>query len=50
MFQYDNLIDGENVIEDKPVLNNKEQAMLATENSGLEFGPVGKSRAAGEVI
>jgi hypothetical protein len=38
MFQYDNLIDGENVIEDKPVSSNKEQAMMTAENSGLEFG------------
>jgi hypothetical protein len=50
MTQYENLIDGENIIEDKPVSSNEEQAMLAAENSELEFGPVGESRAAGEVI
>ncbi len=50
MTQYENLIDGENVIEDKPVSSNEEQAMMAAENSGLEFGTVGKSPAAGELI
>jgi hypothetical protein len=50
MTQYENLIDGENIIEDEPVSSNKEQAMLAAENSRLEFGTVGKSRTAGEVI
>jgi hypothetical protein len=50
MTQYKNLIDGENVIEDELVLSNEEQAMLAAENSGLEFGPVGKSHTTGEVI
>jgi hypothetical protein len=50
MTQYENLIDGENIIEDKPVLSNKEQAMLVAENSGLDFGPIGESRVAGETI
>jgi hypothetical protein len=50
MTQYENLIDGENVIEDEPVLSDKERAMMAAENSGLEFGAVGKSHTAGEVI
>ncbi len=50
MTQYENLIDVENVIEDKPVLSDEEQAIMAAENSGLEFGTVGESRAAGEVI
>jgi hypothetical protein len=50
MTLYENLIDGGNLIEDEPVLSNKEQAMMAAENSGLEFGTVGEVRAAGEVI
>jgi hypothetical protein len=50
MTQYENLIDGENVIENKPVSSNEEQAMIVTENSGLEFGTVGESCATGEVI
>ena len=50
MTQYENLIDGEDVIEDKPVLSNEERAMMEAGNSGLEFGTVGKLRAAGEVI
>jgi hypothetical protein len=47
MTQYENFIDGENIIENEPVLSDKEQTMLAAENSGLEFGTVGKSRTAG---
>ena len=31
MTQYENLIDGEDVIKGKPVSNNEEQAMLAVE-------------------
>ncbi len=50
MTQYENLIDGENVIEDKPVSSNEERAMMAAENSGLEFGTVDESCATGEVI
>ncbi len=50
MTQYENLIDGENVIENEPVTSNKERAMMAAENSGLEFGTMGESWAAGEVI
>ena len=50
MTQYENLIDGENVIEDKPVLRDKEQAMMVAENSVLEFETVGESRAAGKAI
>ncbi len=50
MTQYENLIDGENVIEDEPVLINEERAMMAAENSGLEFGTLGISRASGKVI
>jgi hypothetical protein len=50
MTQYENLINGENVIEVKPVLSNEEQAMLAAENSELELGHINESRAAGEVI
>jgi hypothetical protein len=50
MTQYENLIDGENVVEDKLISNDKEQAMLATENLGLEFGPANKSRTTGEII
>jgi hypothetical protein len=48
--KYENLIDGENVIEDEPVSRDKERAMMAAENYGLEFGTMGKLRAAGEVI
>ncbi len=29
MTKYENLIDGENVIEDEPVLSNEERAMMA---------------------
>jgi hypothetical protein len=50
MTQYENLIDGENVIEDEPVLSNEERAMMVAGNSGLEFGTVGESHAAGDVI
>jgi hypothetical protein len=50
MTQNENLIDGEDVVEGKPVSNNKEQVMLAAENSGLEIGPANKSCATGEVI
>jgi hypothetical protein len=50
MTQYVNLIDGENVIEYEPVSSNEEQAMMAAENSGLEFGTMGRLRTAGEVI
>jgi hypothetical protein len=50
MTQYENLIDGEDVIEGKPVSNNKEQAMLAAKNSGLEIGPINELRTTGEVI
>jgi hypothetical protein len=50
MTQYENLIDGGNIIEDEPVSCNEERAMLGAENSRLNFGPLGKSRAAGEVI
>jgi hypothetical protein len=50
MTQYENLINGEDIIEGKPASNNKKQAMLAAENSGLEIGPTNKSRATGEVI
>ncbi len=50
MTKYKNLIDGENVIEDKPVSSNEEQAIIGAEKSGLEFGPVSKSRTTGEVI
>ncbi len=50
MTQYENLIDGEDVNEGKPVSNDEEQAMLAAENLGLEFGPANKSHAAGAVI
>jgi hypothetical protein len=50
MTQYENLIDGEDVIEDKPVLSNEEQAMMAADNSGLEFGTMGELRATREVI
>jgi hypothetical protein len=28
------------VIQDKPTQSNEEQALLAAENSGLEFGPI----------
>jgi hypothetical protein len=38
--QYENLINGDDVIEDEPVLDDQEQAMLAAENSGLEFNPM----------
>jgi hypothetical protein len=47
--QYKNLINGDHVIKDEPVSDDQEQAMLAAENSGLEFNPVvGPHR--GEVI
>jgi hypothetical protein len=47
--QYKDLIIGDDVIEDEPVTDDQEQAMLAAENSGLEFNPmVGPCR--GEVI
>ncbi len=47
--QNENLINGDDVIEDKPVLDDQERAMLAAENSGLEFNPVVDPRS-GEVI
>ncbi len=50
MTQYEYLIDGEDVIEGEPVSNDKEQAMLAAENSGLEIGPVNKLPTTGDVI
>jgi hypothetical protein len=50
MTQYKNLINGENIIEDEPGSSNKEQAMLAAENSRLEFEPIGESFATGEVF
>jgi hypothetical protein len=34
MTEYENLIDGENIIEDTPVSSNKEGAMLAAKNLG----------------
>jgi hypothetical protein len=48
--QYENLINGEDLIEGKPVSNDEEQAMLVAENSGLEIGPANKSCTTGEVI
>jgi hypothetical protein len=50
MTQYEDLIDGEDVIEGKPVSNDKEQSMLVAENLGLEIGPANESCATGEVI
>jgi hypothetical protein len=50
MTQYENLINGEDVIEGKLVSNNKEQAMLAAENLGLKIGPANKSCATGDII
>jgi hypothetical protein len=47
--KYENLINGDDVIEDKPVSDDQEQAMLAAENSGLEFNPV-VGRHHGDVI
>jgi hypothetical protein len=47
--QYKNLINGDDVIEDEPVSDDQEQAMLAAENSGLEFNPVVGPRR-GEMI
>jgi hypothetical protein len=47
--QYENLINGDDVIEEELVSDDQERAMLAVENSGLEFNPmVGPRR--GEVI
>ncbi len=37
MTQHENLIDGGNVIEDEPVLSNKEQAMLVEKILGLNL-------------
>jgi hypothetical protein len=50
MSQSENLINGEDVIEGKPVSNDEEQAMLVAENSWLEIGPVNKLPTTGEVI
>jgi hypothetical protein len=47
--QYNNLINRDDVIEDKPVSDDQEQAMLVAENSGLELNPVVGLRR-GEVI
>jgi hypothetical protein len=33
-------IGGVNSIHNKPAQSNEEQALLAVENSGLEFGPI----------
>jgi hypothetical protein len=49
MTQYENLVSGEDVNENEPISNNEEQASLATENSGLVFGPVTNTHI-GEVI
>jgi hypothetical protein len=38
--QYENLINGDEVIKDAPVLDDQEQAMLVADNSGLGFNPV----------
>ena len=38
--QYKNLINGDDVIVNKLVLDDQERAMLAAKNSGLEFNPV----------
>ncbi len=50
MTQYENLINGEDVIEGKPVSNDEEQAMLVAKNSGLEIRSTNKLRAAGDLI
>ncbi len=47
--QYKNLINGNDIIENKLVLDDQEQAMLVAENSGLEINPVVGLRH-GEVI